>query len=202
MSVWRVQEFNSPRKHACVGCGKTNVPYDSCGCLESSSKGLSLTKCGRGFFRVVLVLPPAATWSRARHAGPGGQSPVRSRSKPWGVPEASDALNAKLLHDRRTAEVSTWFAEQSLLCTNPQVALIYIFLEDFGGHALSGPASLWSLQELRSLHGQYEILRGATFLCRITEADSRRPLGFLTNLSGLQNSISLGLPDLKKHGSS
>ena len=30
------QDANCPRRHACVGCGKENIPYDSCGCLESS----------------------------------------------------------------------------------------------------------------------------------------------------------------------
>ena len=133
--------------------------------------------------------------------GPGGQPHIRSWSKPWGNPEASDALYLKLQHDNRTAEISMWFTELSLLCANPKVHLIYIFAEDFGGQALSGPASLWSLQELRSLHGQYETLRGTTFLCRITGADSRRPLGILTNLLGLQHSILLGMPDPKKHGS-
>ena len=119
----------------------------------------------------------------------------------WPRWPTADALCSKLQHDNRTAEISTWFTEQSLLCANPKVAVIYIFLEDFGGQALSGPASLWSLQELRSLHGQHETLRGATFLCRITGADSRKPLRILNNLPGLQHSISLGLPDFKKHGS-
>ena len=75
----------------------------------------------RWIFRVVLVLPPAATWSRARHVGPGGQPPIRSRSKPWGIPEASDALYSKLQHDNRTAEISTWFTEQSLLCQSKKL---------------------------------------------------------------------------------
>ena len=39
-TCWKYQSgmckhFKCPRKHACVGCGKTDVPYDSCGCLES-----------------------------------------------------------------------------------------------------------------------------------------------------------------------
>ena len=80
-----------------------------------------------------------------------------------GVLVASSAQFSKLLHDNRTAEISTWFAEQSLLRQEPRTALIYIFPEDFGGHFSTGPASLWSLQELRALHGTHDALRGATF---------------------------------------
>ena len=109
-----------------------------------------LDKVRDGFFQVVLILPPASSWSRARHVGPEGQPPIRSRSRPWGVIEASSAQYSKLIHDNRTAEISTWFAEQSLLREEPRTALIYIFPEDFGGHFSTGPASLWSLQELRA----------------------------------------------------
>ena len=150
---------------------------------------------------MVLVLPPASSWSRARHVGPEGQPPIRSRSRPWGVIEASSAQYSKLIHDNRTAEISTWFAEQSLLREEPRTALIYIIPEDFGGHFSSGPASLWSLQELRALHSTHDALRGATFLCRICGSDRKKPLGILTNLPGLQEALSLGLPNLKMHGS-
>ena len=144
-----------------------------------------LDKVRDGFLQVVLILPPASSWSRARHVGPEGQPPIRSRSRPWGVIEASSAQYSKLLHDNRTAEISTWFAEQSLLREEPRTALIYIFPEDFGGHFSTGPASLWSLQELRVLHGTHDALRGATFLCRICRSDRKKPLGILTNLPGL-----------------
>ena len=81
--------------------------------------------------------------------------------------------DSKLIHDNKTAEISTWFAEQSLLREEPRTALIYIFPEDFGGHFSTGPASLWSLQELRVLHGTHDALRGATFLCRICGSDRK-----------------------------
>ena len=42
-----------------------------------------LDKVRDGFFQVVLILPPASSWSRARHVGPVGQPPIRSRSRPW-----------------------------------------------------------------------------------------------------------------------
>ena len=137
-----------------------------------------LDKVRDGFFQVVVILPPASSWSRARHVGPEGQPPIRSRSRPWGVIEASSAQYSKLIHDNRTAEISTWFAEQSLLREEPRTALIYIFPEDFGGHFSTGPASLWSLQELRVLHGTHDALRGATFLCRICGSDRKKPLAY------------------------
>ena len=31
------QDASCPRKHACVGCGKENVHYNSCGCMESTT---------------------------------------------------------------------------------------------------------------------------------------------------------------------
>ena len=145
--------------------------------------------------------PPASSRSRARHVGPEGQPPIRSRSRHWGVIEASSAQYSKLIHDNRTAEISTWFAEQSLLREEPRTALIYIFPEDFGGHISTGLASLWSLQELRALQGTHDALRGATFLCRICGSDRKKPLGILTNLPGLQEALSLGHPNLKMHGS-
>ena len=58
-----------------------------------------LDKVRDGFFQVVLILPPASSWSRARHVGPEGQPPIRSRNRPWGVIDASSAQYSELLHD-------------------------------------------------------------------------------------------------------
>ena len=154
-----------------------------------------LDKVRDGFFQVVLILPPASSWSRARHVGPEGQPPIRSRSRPWGVIEASSAQYSKLLHDNRTAEISTWFAEQSLLREEPRTALIYIFPEDFGGHFSTGPASLWSLQELRVLHGTHDALRGATFLCRICRSDMKKTVGHTHKSSRTARSPFVGISE-------
>ena len=43
----------------------------------------------------------------------------------------------------------------------------------------SGPASLWSLKELRSLHGQDDALRGPTFSCRIAGTDRKKNAWYL-----------------------
>ena len=55
-----------------------------------------LDKVREGFFCVVIVLPMAA-----RRAGPGGQPPARSRSHPWGIPEATPPLYEKTVHHSR-----------------------------------------------------------------------------------------------------
>ena len=142
-----------------------------------------------GFFRVVLVLPPAATWFEACHFGTGGQPPVRSRAQPCSITHTTDIRYTKLAHDNRSVEISTRW--RALLC---------IFPEDFRKHAKSGPASLWSLKELRSLHGEDDAARGATFPCRIAGADSKKPIGIFTHLPGLLKSLRPSWPTLEEHG--
>ena len=105
-----------------------------------------------------MILPcgTCATTHEANHQSANAK-------KPWSIPEASTPLYIKLLHDNRTAEISTWFSEQSLMCSDPMTAVTYICPEDFGGHDTSGPASLWSLQELRAPHGRYDASRERHF---------------------------------------
>ena len=112
----------------------------------------------------------------------------------------TDSRYNKVAHENRSVEISPWFTEQSIKCIPAKTALIYIFPDDFGGNATSGPASLWSLKELRSLHGQDDASRGATFVCRIAGADCKKPLGIFTILPGLQQSLNPGWPALVRHG--
>ena len=55
-----------------------------------------------------------------------------------------------------------------------------VFPEDFGGNAVSGPSSLWCMQELRYLEGLHEARRGAGFLCQLAGTDAKRPLGIFS----------------------
>ena len=166
ISGWRLSEecFDDPHSCELIHCNFAD-DHDVLKILKL------LDKVREGFFQAVLVLPPASTWSRARHFGPGGQPPVRSRAQPWGITDTTDSRHVKVVHDNRSVEISTWFTEQSLKCAASRTAFFFIFPEDFGGHAKSCPASLWSLQELRSLHGQDDASRGATFLRRIAGAE-------------------------------
>ena len=38
-----------------------------------------------------------------------------------------------------------------------RILLVLVFPEDFGGNAVSGPSSLWCMQELRDLEGLHEV---------------------------------------------
>ena len=61
---------------------------------------------------------------------------------------------------------------------------------------VDGPTSIWECQEVRTLDGVNDAQRGASFLCSLTGADQRRPLGCLTNLSSLKSKLVIGWPSL------
>ena len=63
-----------------------------------------------------------------------------------------------------------------------RIPLILVFPEDFGGDAVSGPSSLWCMQELRDLKGLHDVSRDAAFLCQLAGTDQKRPLGVFSNL--------------------
>ena len=96
----------------------------------------------------------------------------------------------------RCMEIAVWFAEQSLLCVARPVAMLFIFTEDLGGNHRDGPASPWTLQELRQLQGVSDARRGAAFLCRLAESEYRRPLGFLSNMDTFCSQLYDGWPSL------
>ena len=71
-----------------------------------------------------------------------------------------------------------------------------MFPEDLGGHSYSGPSFPWALQDWRYLEGLGEAKRESAFLCRLADADHRRPTGVITNLDTLINDLYLGWPSL------
>ena len=147
-----------------------------------------------GFFHSVFIIPPAASWSRARHADSAGQFPVRTRSQPFGVVHSTPETQARLQHENRSLDFIYWVAEQTLRCEVIRVPLVLIFPEDFGGDKETGPSSLWCMQELRDLEGLHEARRGAGFLCQLAGADQKRPLGIFSNLPSLQQDLQPGWP--------
>ena len=62
-----------------------------------------------GFFDAVVVIPPVATWSRARHKHNDGQNPLRARSVPLGITSLSPEEQSKIHHDNRQLECAAWF---------------------------------------------------------------------------------------------
>ena len=87
---------------------------------------------GAHFFGAILLLPPAASWSRARHTGPG-QLPLRSRYFHLGLPGATANEYHKLQHSNKVVETSLWFAAVGLMAAPQPVPLLLLFAEDFGG---------------------------------------------------------------------
>ena len=55
----------------------------------------------QGFFDMILIVPSASTWSRARHSRLAGQHPLRSRSSPLGLSSLSLDDSEKVHHANR-----------------------------------------------------------------------------------------------------
>ena len=155
-----------------------------------------LEKLRRGFFTAVHLVPPASTWSRARHRKGTSESPLRSREEPLGLSSLSPQEAVKVFHANRAVEICTRFLEQATQCSVRKVGIILVFPEDLGGHIRQGPASIWDLQELRRLDGSCDVQRGAAYMCCLASADSRRPIGMYTNLTALKKEWSPGWPVL------
>ena len=77
-----------------------------------------------GFFNAVFIVPPAASWSRARHAEESRQSPLRTRSQPFGVVHAAPESQTRLEHENRSLDFVHWFAEQTLQCEVVRIPLV------------------------------------------------------------------------------
>ena len=154
-----------------------------------------LDRVQAGVSRAVVLVPPASTWSRARHFGPI-KCPLRTRAHPLGLPSLATSAQSKV-HDANLAvEVSTWFAAEALECKTRAVSAVLLFPEDLAGHSVSGPASPWCLKEWRELDGLGEARRGSAFSCRFAGADQQRPIGLLSNIQSLNDETFPGWPVL------
>ena len=91
-----------------------------------------------GFFMAVHLVPPASSWSRARHVE-GGQWPSRSRAQPLGLSVLSAVDRQRVLQSNQVLEVTSWVAHHALCCQVSKVYLLFMMPEDFGGHCESAP---------------------------------------------------------------
>ena len=57
---------------------------------------------------------------------------------------------------RESLDFVHWFTEQTLWCEVIRIPLVLVFPEDFARNTVSGPSSLWCMQELRDLEGFHE----------------------------------------------
>ena len=81
-----------------------------------------------GYFDFVLVFPPAATWSRAKHKSNAGQDPLRSRSFPLGLPSLSLDVQSKVLLDNGHLEYATWTLSVPKYAKEPMWIPFWYFL--------------------------------------------------------------------------
>ena len=145
-------------------------------------------------------MPPAATWSRVRHSSVPGQQPLRTRQQPLGASRLAPSQQQKVMQSNSEVEVVLWFLEQALRYDGKQMQVLLVFPEDLGGSATEGPATIWDSVEVRSLSGLSDAQRGSAFMCELTGADQRRPLGIFTNITSLITRTYPGWPSLSLQG--
>ena len=136
-----------------------------------------LDRLRSGYFSAAHLVPPAATWSRVRHSSVPGQPPLRTRQQPLGASGLAPSQQQKVSQSNSEVEVVLWFLEQALRHAGKRVQVLLVFPEDLGGSATEGPATIWDSVEVRSLSGLSDAQRSSAFMCELTGADQRRPLG-------------------------
>ena len=73
-----------------------------------------LDRIRNGQFHAVLLIPDAATCSRARHIADDNLQPLRSRSHPVGLTANDVQDNEKVIRANRHVEIAIWLGEQAL----------------------------------------------------------------------------------------
>ena len=127
------------------------------------------------------IVPPATTWSQAEH---DRQPHLSSKHSP-GV---AQHVSPECLQANFHGEFCFWLAEQGL--SHESSRLILVAPESSALHQ----QSLWSLREFQTLEGCGGALRGANFLCQLSDRKIPQPLGFLTDLHFLHESLLAGWP--------
>ena len=145
---------------------------------------------------LIIILPPASTWSRARHTGTG-QQPLRSRSNPLRLENATANDCDRIQHSNKVVELAWWFSAVALTTEEIPVRMILIYLEDLGNDRVSGPSSIWALEGFKLLQDVGETRRIAAFFCQLDGAEHRRPAGVLTNVKGMERFLNVGWPSRK-----
>ena len=152
------------------------VYLDLTHCVDFLAVLDSLGYIRQGIFDMLHIIPPAATWSRSRHSGLQGQHPLRSRGAPLGLSSLNPTEDKKVREANSVLESLVWCTEQALRCPAKVVGLTIVFPEDLGGRQ-DGPSLIWMSREFQLLEGIRDARRAAGYLCRITGADYKRPLG-------------------------
>ena len=133
------------------------------------------------------------TWSRFRNASTTGQSPLRSRLEPLGLCSLKPQELEKVMQSNLEWATVLWLINQSVPCRSKKVCILLVFLEDFGGHVDSGPASPLSAREVHDIVCTSDVRRGSAFLCQLAGAYCGA-VGILTNLQQVKCSFFLHWP--------
>ena len=145
-----------------------------------------LDRIRAGFFHLVFVVKPSLAVSRS-----GGGLPVSTNETPAGT-AVSDQASTTFYH----AEFCFWVSQQALECKSCK--LILLCSEVTGSHLPCSDTSLWSFRELKNLDKVQGAQRGAEFLCQLSDGDAAIPIGILTNVSILFQTLHTGWPVFAK----
>ena len=149
---------------------------------------------------LVIAIPPASTWSRARNSGVGGPSPSRSRYSLLGI----QSLPPKLLRQVREHCEVLEFCVMALdvWCRSfPSRPFFFVAPEDRGDQLHKSPASIWQLAEVMAVVKRTrEAVQSSAFACALRAADSPRPLAFICNHRHLGSGMVRGWQQLQLKG--
>ena len=89
-------------------------------------------------------------------------------------------------------EVAFQTPQQSMICKGCNLCLM--FPDDCGGHAITGPTSIWACKEFRSLESVRGARRGAACLCQLADVDVGIPTSILTDIPSMWTDHRVGRP--------
>ena len=155
--------------------------------LDSSAQEAIMARIAAGDYDIVIMSPPCATWSRARHSGKPGPDPVRNKDHPWGIPhlkfewmkKAADTGNTFIHFAIRTITTC-----QSCKRRGFRVMTLVEHPEDLGRSQTGIPASIWQLKELRVAYAEFPFVSVAGHQCQF-DLDAAKPTRLFSDIVSL-----------------
>ena len=134
----------------------------------------------KGTFDLTPAAPPCSSFSRALFSDEHFPNPMRDYDHPHGFPTLT-AEDKRKVHD---ADILVAFSLKALRAAATAHCLGWLeFPEDLGSCRCGTPASLWQLEDARSLSA-VGYHRGALYQCEWAEVPYKKPTGILTNIRG------------------
>ena len=142
-----------------------------------------LDRIRAGVFHLVFVVQPRLAVSLSCGGFPVGMHAATT---------VSDQVSSTIVH----AVFCFWVSQQALACNSCQ--LVLTGTEGTGTHLPNSGTALWSFRELQNLDNVQGAQRGAEFLCQLSDGDAAIPIGYLTNVSNLFQTLHAGWPAFEK----